>query len=216
MKLPFELHINRRLAAPWLVVLLVADLAAIGYGFGADELLAVAYENGPVENMQALAILLSCGVYLWIALRGKRTALTAASLSLLCLSLLLRELDIDHPSLGVSYVIIFFVQGGGRNALLPALWALVLLFAARNFRRNKALMISYAKTTSGLLLIAAGGVTALGWIFDHLTPIGALSMFCEEFIEMNGYALLLLAALHARRDIPQLPEPPATADAGLR
>ena len=216
MKLPFEVQIDRRLAAPWLAVLLFADLAALGYGFGADELLAVAYENGPVENMQTLAILLSCGLYLWIALREKRTALTAATLSLLCLSLLLRELDIDHPSLGVSYVIIFFVQGGGRNAMLPALWALLIMFAVRDLRRNTILMTSYLKSTSGLLFIAGGGVTALGWIFDHLTPIGALSMFCEEFIEMNGYALLLLAALHARRDIPLLPEPPATADAGLR
>lgn len=209
MKLPVEVKIEGRIFRPWLVVLLLADIAAIAYGFGANELLAVAYENGPVENVQALALLLSGMVYLRIAFREKRAALTASSLALLCLSLLLRELDIDSPALGVSYIVIFFVQGGGRNAMLPALWALVLLFAARDFRGYVARMIAYLKSTSGLLLIAAGGVTALGWIFDHLTPIGALSMFCEEFIEMNGYALLLLGALHARRDLAGLPTPGA-------
>jgi hypothetical protein len=202
MSLNLHFSINWRITRVWLILLLLADIAAIGFGFGSGELHAVADENGPIENVQSFLLLLSCGIFLGIACVEKRATLTSVVLSLMSLSLLLREIDVDDPALGVSYIIIFFVQGGGRNAILSALWAIVILFIARDFRRHSEMLFCYLKSTSGLIAIAAGVVTALAWPFDHhLIFKGDLAMFCEEFIEMNGYALLLLAALHAPRSL---------------
>lgn len=207
---PFLL--NRRLARVWLAVLLVADLAALCAGFGGGEFRALGAENGPLENLQSLTLLGCCGIYLWTARVEKPVALTAAVFSLLCLSLMLRELDLDDPSLGVSYILIFFIQGAGRYAVLAVLWVVAALFLARDLPRHRDTMIRYCQSTSGRIVIASGCITALGWIFDHLTAKGGFTMFCEEFIELNGYALLLLGALHARASLRSLAQdPPAAA-----
>lgn len=207
---PFLL--NRRLARVWLAVLLVADLAALCAGFGGGEFRALGAENGPLENLQSLMLLGCFGVYLRLARVEKRVALTAGILSLLCLSLLLRELDLDEPSLGVSYIIIFFVQGAGRYAVMALLWTVAVLLVARDYPRHRDAMIRYFQSTSGRIVMVSGCVTALGWIFDHLTRRGGYSMFWEEFIELNGYALLLLGALHARDSLRSLAQdPPAAA-----
>lgn len=183
-----------------LITLVILALLAADFWFVRTGLLtgdrSVSDENGPMENVQAIACGLAALVFLRTALRATRGRELAGFFALLLTNFFFREVDVDDPKLGVHWLIIFFTQGIGRTVLLAPLWvwlAWKIFRRARNVLRD---LVDFSATYSAVIFAVGMAFGFAGQIFDgmhgHKT---ATIFFFEEFTEVNGYTCLLIAAL---------------------
>jgi hypothetical protein len=155
-----------------------------------------ALENGAMENAQALAVFVSLCLFSFSAARernSKRVFFTG--MALLCLSFLLREVDVED--LDVYRVLILLTSGFGRNLLLVLLWSFYLSLVFKHSRSLWQLFTGWAKSFSGQAMIMAGIFFVLGWPFDReILPVSAnISRLLEELLELNGHLLILLSSV---------------------
>ncbi|PLX85349.1 MAG: hypothetical protein C0617_04560 [Desulfuromonas sp.] len=154
-------------------------------------------ENGLVENAQAVLLVIS-GVAFLVALARARGGHRFVLLGfiLLCVSFLLRELDVEKFDL--PRVLIHVGSGVGRNVIVSLAWAALALYMVRHFRLCMEMLRYWLLSKTGAFLLAGGVLLLLGAMFDRGLASSGYGRFYEEMLELNGYGAILLGALFSR------------------
>ena len=162
-------------------------------------------EYGPVENLQALVLALSCVAFLAPVVLGKKTEkLVLLSCSLLCFAFLLRELDVKR--LDIDRTLKFIGSGVGRNVIMATAFTALLSYAAYHWSYYKRRVVPFLRSRVGMLMIAGGCFLVLGDIFEKSHRIVHYGFF-EEIAELCGFCLILVAGLSANAGLALEPEP---------
>jgi len=150
-------------------------------------------ENGLLENLQVLTLLVSCITFFTPVINQKRKDKSMLLFfSLLSLAFILREVDVER--LDVPSILIFLGSGVGRNTLLSLGFIAIIIYAVLNFTHHKKLAKLFFSSRGGVLLIFAGIFLITGDRFEHHGPKD-LHVFIEEMFELLGYVFMLVAAL---------------------
>ncbi len=155
-------------------------------------------ENGLIENCQAGLIGVSGLIFLAGALGryDPREKIFFGGWFLLCLSFLLREMDIEtynlHPAL------IWIGSGFGRNLLLSAMWATGIVFFLGHWRTLTLMLLEWLRHPAGVLALLAGSFLLLSLPFEHdVFAVNAATLeFGEEILEINACLLLFFSTLY--------------------
>jgi len=150
-------------------------------------------ENGWLENAQVLTLSIACLVFfLPVVCQRRDDKLFLLFFSLLCLSFVLREVDVEK--LEVPNILIFFGSGTGRNVMLATGFIAIFAWAVFNIKHYKKTLSSFALSSVSILFVAAGLFLCIGGFFEKLDFVQH-HVFFEEILEFSGYVLILLAAL---------------------
>lgn len=176
----------------WLTVTVIncAILAAWMF-WGAPQLVK---ENGIVENLQALIIAAAFLLYL-LAFRdsSRETRPIAIVFIFVCFSFFFRE--VDFRILDVPGWVVKVTSGYIRDLLFLGLLALLLIYLYWHLDSlQKLIWVQFSRLSVPLYL--CGALLILGEVFEggglfNVTP----NMFWEEFVEVNAYFALFMAAL---------------------
>jgi hypothetical protein len=150
-------------------------------------------ENGPLENLQAILLAISCIVFLApIAQKRGMAKLIFLFCFLLCCSFILRELDVER--LDVPSALKVIGSGIGRNIILTVAFITLFVYAAFKFSYYKKASILFLGSKSGILLMLGGLLLIIGNLFDKSHSI-IHNAFIEESFELGGYCFILLSAV---------------------
>jgi hypothetical protein len=163
-------------------------------------------EDHSLENNQVILLFISGLIYLWTLFHvQKGHKLFPCAGALLCLSFILRELDVEKFDL--PQAIILLGHGLGRNILLICLWLLVIALFLRNYKHYMAIAVSLLKTRSALFMFVGGLSLIVGSLFDdRVFDVDAYQLY-EELSELNGYYFILLASLNLFFNLARLDQP---------
>ncbi|MEX0738946.1 MAG: hypothetical protein WD071_06370 [Pseudohongiella sp.] len=194
-------HENQRISTTTALICALTVVIAAVCAFAATWLwthdIGVTHENRIIENTQVFFLLLALATH---ALQAGRQPVSSTSLRLchlvlamLCLSIMVREIDIDklgsQPGWELAENLIRLTGGAG--------WIWLLTHVYRNRRP-----LWQCKT--GILLTSASLLTGLGvlfymasWLFDKsVVPLPAeRSQLWEETLQLSGTIFLFTAAL---------------------
>jgi len=152
-------------------------------------------EHGLLEKIQAILLAISCIVFLIpIALEKKPEKLILLFCSLLCLSFLLRELDVKN--LDIHSTLKFIGSGTVRKTTLAVAFTALFSYAAFRFRYYTNASVSFLKSKSGILFILGGLSLIVGNLIEKRSSI-IHHVFWEELFELFGYCFILLSAFAA-------------------
>jgi len=150
-------------------------------------------ENGLIENIQVVILIIAYIVYLLTAALEKRSErLILIFCALLCYSFILREVDVER--LNIPYILISIGSGVGRNVTIFIAFAAIAYVALRNYSCYKKVAIRFIKTNSGYFLMAGGVFLFIGDFFEKHNLISH-HIFFEEMFELSAYVLILLSSL---------------------
>lgn len=154
-------------------------------------------ENEVIENLQAALLAISGLVFLiYSFFSEKHSSLILLSLSLLCLSFFLREVDVEDYDLPPFLI---FIGGDiGRNIMLLILWVVIAFFMARNFYPMKKIITLYLLSNAGLLILICANLLFAGDFLERWFEEVGNSEFLEELLEFNAYYLLFWSSLISR------------------
>ncbi len=155
-------------------------------------------ENGLLENIQLLLLLLCGGVLAGQLFRCteslQRLVLLAALL--LVFTFFIRECDLRLY--GAAPAITYFSDGDGRYLLLVPLWLGLGFAAVRDQQAGIRMLWQLRYSHTGVLLLLSAVLLVTSVLLDKSVVQMAPSRFYEEWLEVNGYVLLLAAALSLR------------------
>ncbi|QBG49009.1 hypothetical protein EGM51_16975 [Verrucomicrobia bacterium S94] len=164
----------------------------------------IAPENGFIENLQVALLVLGMLVFL---IRVKRTSPACRCIMFggawLCLSFVLRELDVED--LAVPRWVIMIGSGTGRNLIMAAGWVAVGIFCLKSFRILKRNLKFLVSVPASILVVIGGFLLVSGGLFDRETIRLENGRLYEELLEACGYFLIFVAALMAGK-FKTLPE----------
>jgi hypothetical protein len=202
---PYTLNLKMSPTIGALIVLVLID-ALYFYEAEINANMEIAKEGQSLENNQAILIFVSGLVYLRaLFLVQKCHKLFPCAGALLCLSFILRELDVEKYDL--PQVIILLGHGLGRNILLICLWLLVTALFLRHHKHYLGIAVFLLKTRSALFVIAGGLFLVLGSLFeDKVFGVDSHQLY-EELSEFNGYYFILLASLNLSSDLGRISPP---------
>ena len=153
-------------------------------------------ENGLLENVQVIILALACLVYLApIALEKRADKLILLFCSLLCLSFMLRELDVERFA-AVPDVLKLIGSGIGKRLILGAGFISIIIYASLNFSYYKNVAGVFLRSIFGRLLVFAGMILLLGAYFDKQDTMPNQAYY-EEMSEYCGYLFIYLSAIFA-------------------
>ena len=154
----------------------------------------ISLEHGLMENIQALGLLATCGLFLHYSRTGifRDAKPLAWSLSLFCLTFFL--LEFDTRPFGID-ALTAITNGAIRNTWLGVLWLGVGAYAIRHFKHIWPIFTNWLTSVPGLCMCAAG----VFWITSRLIEDSGLSyaispFFLEELMEVNAVMLMALSA----------------------
>ncbi len=151
-------------------------------------------ENGPLENAQIVLLLLSGLVFAFKSFAVDRSVRFILWMgSWLCLSFILRELDMEEFT--VSQWMIWLGNGMGRNLILATGWGALGIVAVRSYSKWRGQLGRMVRSRSAILAFFAGILLVSGGLFDRETISGEHARVWEESFEIFGYFLLFLSAL---------------------
>ncbi len=154
-------------------------------------------EDGIVEVIQSIFIAFVMMIFTYDAIKSKEIEAKLASfgLSLLSLTFLLRELDMEK--FDIPSFLIMLGSGVGRNLLLGSLWIILLISTLKYISFEKKKIEAFLFSTYGQLLMFSALMLVLGAMMDknvfslqHLT-----ARFYEELLELLGYFFLFFASI---------------------
>lgn len=191
-------------AAVWLIIMVASTLVAVVW-WPYDK--SVVEENDVVESAQALLLLAGCAIHSVRARfqPGTFEQLFHMALALLCLSFVVREVDIDRMGEAPVWPIIeYFVRG-----VVVGLWvALIVLIVRRREHHAQLWQNDLRAALSPTGLYTAGGALLYGvsFFFDkQIAPLPPhVMVLFEETLQLNG-TLLICAGAAATRLPPQRP-----------
>ncbi len=165
-------------------------------------------ENGLMEMSQALLLATTAVIFLisWRQLE-KHHKFVLLSCSLLCLTFLLRELDVADFEL--PHFLIVIGSGTGRNIILSTAWVFIAIGAFLNWQYYRGKITLYFFSKTGILLMIAACFLLVGAFFDHEVIKVSYYKFYEELAELNGYYFLLLGALVSRASLQGIANRPS-------
>lgn len=159
-------------------------------------------EDGIVEYTQSIFITFSMILFAYHAFKSKKIGeiLASFALSLLSLTFLLRELDVEM--FDIPSFLIILGSGAGRNILLVSLWVILLGFALKYNTLNKRGVITFLFTTCGQILMLSAFMLILGAMMDKniFSLQNEVTRFFEELLELLGYIYLFVASILRIRD----------------
>ncbi len=174
------------------ILIIHSALWALCYSFG----WVTPFENGGMENAQVLVVSLSLVLFLFSAISSNSSErLFYASLVLLCVTFLLRELDMEDY--GFNLVITGLTSGPGRNLLLGFVWACCLLLFLKDPQASRTIFSKWFKSFEGRLMMLAGLFFLAAWPLDkEMFQLNShTSRVLEELLELNGYFLFGLSSV---------------------
>ncbi len=149
-------------------------------------------ENGPLENIQVVTLMLACLVFFTPVVSQKRMdKLILLFFAFLCLSFIVREIDVEK--FDIPEILIVLGSGIGRNIILGTGFIAIFSYAFFNFSYYKHLSISFLRSKNGVSMITAGIFLGIGSAFEHAKLVQHHQFF-EEMSELTGYVLILLVA----------------------
>jgi hypothetical protein len=154
-------------------------------------------EDGTVEAAQSIFIALAMVVFAYHAFISKeiKSKLASFGFSLLSLTFLLRELDVEK--LDIPSFLIMLGSGTGRNLLLGSLWIilLILTFKYKSVEKNK--IVSFLFSIPGQVLMFSALMLVLGAMMDKniFSLQNLTTRFYEELLELLAYIYLFVAAI---------------------
>jgi hypothetical protein len=151
-------------------------------------------ENGLLETVQAIILALACLVYLApIALEKRTDKLILLLCSLLCLSFVLRELDVEKFA-AVPDALKLVGSGIGKRLILGAGFISILIYASLKFSYYKNSVVGFLGSIVGRLLVFACIILLIGAYFDKHDSIPNQAYY-EEMSEYCGYFFIYLSAI---------------------
>ncbi|OQX58548.1 MAG: hypothetical protein B5M52_05265 [Helicobacteraceae bacterium 4484_230] len=151
-------------------------------------------ENGVLENLQVLILFISMLIFLIASIYSKkRDRAVLFSGALLCLTFLLREVDVED--LDVWQIFIFLGSGAGRNVFLSVLWLMMFVVVWKDFSYYRALFVRLLFAMPGGLFVTGGILLLAGSLFDNNVFDVKFYRLYEELLEMNGYYFILLSSI---------------------
>lgn len=151
-------------------------------------------ENGPLENIQVLLLLLGFICFLAPVKKSnpgfRCILLTGAMLSL---SFILRELDVED--LAVPQWVILIASGTCRNIIMGTGWLVLGAFIIKCLPELKKLVKQIVLSRIGVLLAASALLLMAGSPFDHKQIVIEHGRLYEEIFEIMGYVLVLVVAV---------------------
>jgi hypothetical protein len=208
----FTLNVSSTIVG--LIAILLIDASFI-YEVEIEGKAEIAKEDHTLENNQAILLLICGAVYLQAMLHTQKgQKLFPATGALLCLSFILRELDVEKFDL--PQVIIFLGHGLGRNIMLISLWLLVTLLFIRNFKHYLGIADYLLMTRSTLFMTAGGLLLIVGDLFEDRIFAVNFHQLYEELAELNGYFFILLASLSLSSDLQRKSHQDSSAKSFLK
>ena len=155
-------------------------------------------ENGLLENIQVFTIAIACLVLFLPVVYQKRTdKLILLFFSFLCLSFVLREVDVED--LNIPSVLKYIGSGIGRNVLLAAGFVTMFSYAMFNITHYKNVLSSFLVSKEGAWIITAGILLCIGEFFENMNYVSH-HVLLEELSELSGYVLILLVSFTYSRN----------------
>ncbi|WP_373033508.1 hypothetical protein [Sulfurovum sp.] len=154
-------------------------------------------EEGILEISQSIFIAFSMIGFAYHAFISKEIEAKLASfgLSLLSLTFLLRELDVEK--LDIPYFLIILGSGLGRNLLLGSLWIILLILTLKYISVEKKKIVAFLFSTSGQLLMFSALLLVLGVMMDkNVFSLQLMTTrFYEELLELLAYCFLFFVSI---------------------
>lgn len=180
------------------LLVFLATVSWLAYSVFALGQTTIYAENSVIENIQVLTLVMSAAVFLLGLKHPKREGkLLLLFLSFLCLSFILREVDVEDFDL--PSILIAIGSGMGRNLILAAGFISIGVYAAFNAAYYKKEVKAFFLSKAGLLILAAGVLLYIGDVFENLKTVQH-HVFWEETIELSGYMAILLSSLMLLKD----------------
>lgn len=149
-------------------------------------------ENALLENLQALILSISFFVFLMVLKEKRNDRTLVLFFAILCLSFVLRELDVERFDL--PEIIIFLGAGKGRNFMLLAGFSTTLFFFIKHRVAYNKVLRAFISSPMFRLLMAAMVALIASDIFERSSLDH--HVYYEEISELFGYTLLLVASIH--------------------
>ena len=163
----------------------------------AAESAGVAHENGMLENAQVLFLFLSGMVFVFQSVSADRlTRLLLWMGAWLCLSFILRELDVED--LPVPQWVVLMGSGMGRNLIMAAGWGFLGVMAIKSFSDLKGKFLGVLKSKTAIFGMVACTFLVFGAVFEGLTEAINYKQVLEEVSEFFGYFFLIPAAFFSK------------------
>lgn len=197
----FGLLLSRPLLLLGLLNILIVWVI-VGFGFSQWH-----DENAVLENIQAALLL--CGSILGLPIRSASRISNALRVlfCVLCVSFLLRELDIDRMDLPM--VIQVMGSGEGRVFTLALLWSFALYRLYSSGLVPRIALTVFVRSPQFRVLLAVIVLLLLSLVFDKQFIAVTHPRLFEELAETNAYLLLVIftfpihsAELAARHSTP--------------
>ena len=150
-------------------------------------------ENGVIENLQVIALVVGCVVFFVPAvlpIGGDK--LLHLCFSFLCYCFILRELDVER--LNVPEIVKLIGSGLGRDLSYAIGFLSLMAYALRHFSYYKAKCKDYARSASFFLFIVSGVILVVGGFFEDFKSVPH-HVYLEEIIELAGFTLLVISGL---------------------
>jgi len=195
----------RNIIIPSAVVLSASVVFTVcaAYAVFQHNLIQIYSENALIENIQALILAITSMVYLANATLGKRSdKLIMLFCSVLCLSFLLRELDVER--LAVPQLLITLGSGMGRTVILTLAFFAILSYGLLNFSYYMQAALAFTRSKAGWALFAGGALLITGEIFERSGSLIEHHVFFEELGELWGYSLILVSSIYANSFMGEL------------
>jgi hypothetical protein len=162
-------------------------------------------ENGLLENIQTILLIISCIVFLIpIVVEKNAEKLILLFCSLLCYSFILRELEFDE--LDVNDTIKYIFSGVFRYISITVAFIVLFFYAAFRFSYYIDASVSFIRSKSGILLITGGIFFITGDLFEKISSMNH-HVYWEELLELCGCCFILLSAFAANAGLPGKRQP---------
>ncbi len=150
-------------------------------------------ENGLMENTQVALVLITGLVYAYVGFKNTGAIRSAAFLMFgICIIGFIREVDFRQAS--DAYALIKYLFGPARDTVFAIIGVIMLAYVIvvrAHFSRWIGIMLSWQAWAFYLSVL----FIAVSFASPSFLPHGDMHVFIEEMLELNGYALLLIASL---------------------
>lgn len=206
----------------WTAALTLAVICVLAAGLlliGA-EIKTLLRESGPVENVQALALLVGCLLFGFAAASAATTAdrLLFAALALFYLTFMLREIEVE--AFLADFPVLAVLDSPLRNYWVGALWAVLIVIVLRHLGSVLHAFFRWVRHLPGYLIIGGGVFYGLAEGIEKraLGVVPESVRAYEELPELVAVILMLFcAALTVRQERKRASDHPAQQpDAGQR
>lgn len=154
-------------------------------------------EDGLLERLQAIVLLATTLLFLWLPRPTLAAAASQLGLALLSFSFVLREVDVER--LPLPDLLRTLGSGDGKRYLLGLLWGGLAAWLLHQQRRSIGLVRQLLRVPYLHLLVTALLFLLVSFVMDKKLLDFTYHQLLEEVAECNAYFLLLLAGFWLAR-----------------